>query len=87
MAFVEQPPELNLYPMEERLEAAKKPVMQIQHLLCGGQNLVCGNSINVPFDIALTINVLARNMSNTDTVAIEIRRKEAYKQCKYKENI
>ena len=61
--------------MEERLVALRIPFMSIQVLPCGEQMLLSGNIINVPVDIAPTVNVLPRSMSNTDVVAIKVKKK------------
>ena len=87
MGFVEQPPELYLYPIEGRFVALRIPFMQIWGLSCGGQKLVHGKIVNVPVDNAPALNVLPRNISSTDTVTIKFKRKKAYKWCEFKENI
>ena len=70
MGFVEQPPELTLYSMEERLVEFKIPFMQIRDLPCGWQKLVHRNIVNMSLDTAQTVNVLPRNMSSTDAYKI-----------------
>ena len=83
MVILKQPPELNLYPMEESLVALKTPFMQIWDWPCGGQNLVHWNIVNVPVDIVPTINVLPRSTSNADTVAIKFREKRHINNVNY----
>ena len=43
--------------------------------------------MNVPVDIAPTVNTLPHNLSDTDTIAIKFKRKKEYKKCEFKENI
>ena len=54
-------------------------------MLYGGQKLVHENIVNVPFTIAVTVNVLPRSMSSTDTVEIKV--KKAYTFYEFKETI
>ena len=56
LGFPTQPPELKLYPLEEQLIAPRILFMEFRELQCGGQQLVHGNIVNVPVDIAPTIN-------------------------------
>lgn len=60
--------------------------MQFRELRCGGQQLVHGNIVNVPVDIAPTVNTLPRNMNDTETIAVKFKQKK-YKHCEFKENI
>ena len=61
--------------------------MEFRELKCGGQQLVHGNIVNVPVDIAPTVNTLPRNMSDTETIAVKFKQKKKYKCCEFKENI
>ena len=84
MEFVEQP---SVFVSNgKRLPAYRIPIMQVCNLPCGGQILVHGDIVNVPVDIASTLNVLPRSMSNSDMVSIKFKRKKAYKYCESKEN-
>ena len=76
MRFPEQPPELKLFPMEERLIAQRIPCMQIGSHPMGHQTFVWGNIVNVPVDIASTVNTLPCNLSDTETITIKIQKEE-----------
>ena len=47
--------------------------MQFRELRCGGQQLVHGNIVNVPVDIAPAVNTLPRNMNDTETIAVKFK--------------
>ena len=76
LGFPEQPPELKCYPPEEWLVAFHIPFMQIRDIHTGGQKLVCGIIINVPVDIAPTVNTLPRHMNDTQTIAVKFKWKK-----------
>ena len=80
MKWPDKPPELNLHQLEERLIALRIPFMQIRELPRGGQYSLKGNVINVPVDIQPTINCLPRPMDENFTVAIQLKKKLAYKK-------
>ena len=86
LGFPPQPPELKLYPIEEQLVVLCLPVMQIKNSQCGGQTLVHGNIVNVPVNIAPTVNILPRHMKDTDTIIIKFKQKK-YKCYEYQENV
>ena len=87
MDFHQGLPELELYPLEERLVAPRIPFMQFRQLQCGGQQSVIGNMVNVPNDIAPMVNTLPRHMNDTDTITIKFKRKRQYKRWELKENV
>ena len=58
IGFPELPPQLKLYSMEERLIAPRIIFMLLQDHPVGGQTFVRGNFVNVPADIAPTVNTL-----------------------------
>ena len=87
LGFPPRPPELELYPLEECLVAPRIPFMQFRQLRCGGQQSVIGNMVNVPNDIAPTVNTLPRHMNDTDTITIKFKRKRQYKRWELKENV
>ncbi|KAK3108678.1 hypothetical protein FSP39_013177 [Pinctada imbricata] len=87
MKWPEKPPELNLHPMEERVISLRIPFMQMRELPRGGQYCVKGNVINVPVDIQPTINALPRNMDDTFTIPLKLKKKLSYKKCDFTENI
>ena len=57
------------------IKSPRIPFMQFRELKCGGQQLVHGIIVNVPVDIAPTINTLPRNMNNTETIAVKFKQK------------
>ena len=54
--------------------------MQFSQLCCGGQQSVIGNMVNVPNDIATTVNTLTRHMKDTETIRVKFKRKRQYKR-------
>ena len=88
MGFPEQPTELNLNGMEERLTSPRLTLFQMRDLPCGAQKSVRGNSVNLPIDIAPTVDMLPRTLDNSETIAINFKRRMCYKGCAFKkENI
>ena len=88
MGFPPQPKELKLNGMEERFTAPRLTLFQMRDLPCGGQKSVRGNSVNLPIDIAPTVDMLPRTLDNTETTAINYKHCLCYKGCAFKqENI
>ena len=87
MGFPELPHQLKLYSIEERLIAPRIVFMLLQDHRVGGQTFVRGNSVNVPVDIAPTVNTLPRSLNDSETETIKFKRKKQYKKCEFKENI
>ena len=88
MGFPPQPKELLLNGMEERFTAPRLTLFQMRDLPCGGQKSVRGNSVNLPIDIAPTVDMLPCTLDNTETIAINYKRRLCYKGCAFKqENI
>ena len=87
MGFPLLPPELQLYSMEERLIALRIIFMLLRDHPVGGQTFVRGNFVNVPVDIAPTVNTLPRCLNESEIVTIKFKRKIQYKQCEFKETI
>ena len=88
MGFPRQPQELKLNGMEERFTAPRLTLFQMRDLPCGGQKSVRGNSVNLPIDIAPTVEMLPHTLDNTETIAINYKRHLCYKGCAFKqENI
>ena len=88
MGFPQQPEELKLNGMEERFTAPRLALFQMRDLPCGGQKSVRGNSVNLPIDIAPTVEMLPRTLDNTETIAINYKCRLCYKGCAFKqENI
>ena len=61
MGFPPIPPDLKLYLMEERLVALRIVFMMLRDHPIGGQTFVRGNFVNVPVDVAPTVNSLPRS--------------------------
>ena len=60
MGFPELPHQLKLYSMEERLIPPRIVFILLQDHPVAGQTFVRGNFVNVPVDIAPTVNTLLR---------------------------
>ena len=87
MKFYDIPEELQLVQMEERCIALRQPFFQIRELPNGGQRSIKGNVVNVPMDVAKTIDALPRDLNKTETIGIKFKKKVSYKKCDYNENI
>jgi hypothetical protein len=87
MGFPDKPKELELFPLEERLVSLRIPFMQIRQLPSGGQFSVKGNVVNVPVDIQPTIQSLPRNIDESGTIAVKLKKRLEYKSCDYSENV
>ncbi len=87
MKFYDIPEELVLVQMEERCLALRQPFFQIKELPNGGQRSIKGNVVNVPMDVAKTINALPRDLTETETIGIKFKKKISYKKCDFTENI
>ena len=87
MGFPKLPPQLKLFSMEERLIAPRIVFMLLRDHPVGRQTFVRGNFVNVPVDIAPTVNILPRSLNETETVTIKFKRKKQYKKCEFKETI
>ena len=85
--FPPQPDELKLYPVEERIISPLMPFMTIIELPVGGQQALKGSICHVPVDISPTVNSLPRNLEDTETVSVKIKRKKIYKGAVFSENI
>ena len=87
MGFPDIPSELEIFPMEERLIALQIAFIQLRdHPICR-QTFSKGNMVNVPINIVPTINMLPRDIRDTQTIAIKFKRKKQYKCCEFYENI
>ena len=74
MGFPQKPKELDLNGMEECFTAPRLTLFQMRDLACGGQKSVRGNSVNLPIDIAPTVDMLPHTLDNTETIAINFKR-------------
>ena len=87
MGFPPQPQELKLNG-QEHFTAPRLTLFQMRDLPCGGQKSVRGNSVNLPIDIAPTVEMLPHTLDNTETIAINYKCCVCYKGCAFKqENI
>ena len=88
MGFPPKPKELDLNGMEERFTCPRLTLFQMRYFPCGGQLSVRGNFVNLPIDIAPTVDMLPRTLDNTETITINFKRRMCYKGCAFKqENI
>ena len=87
MLFPEKPEILNLTSLEERLVAPRIPFMQIRELPRGGQLSIHGNVVNVPADVTATVNCLPKLLSESDTIAVRLKRRLSYKHCYQFQNV
>ena len=87
MGFPEQPLELQLYPMEERLISPVLTFFQMRYNPIGGWAFVWSNVVDIHVDIAPTVKLLPWNQNDTQTVAVKFKHKKEYKKCEYHENI
>ena len=70
MGFPSVPAELQLYGMEERNICPR-------HFM-GGHTRVLGNVVNVPVDVAPTVETLPRSLSDTETIVVKYKQKLEY---------
>ncbi|KAJ8017378.1 hypothetical protein HOLleu_45264 [Holothuria leucospilota] len=76
LSFGNIPPALvDLYPLEERLVAARIPFMQIRALPCGDQLKLKGSVVNVPANVSTTISVLPRTLNEAEIITLRLKRK------------
>ena len=87
MGFPHKPQELELHKLEERLISLRIPFMQLRQLARGGQFSMRGNIVNVPVDVSPTVNALPRNLADTATVPIQLKKRLCYKSSDYVENV
>ena len=85
--FPQQPPELLLFPLEERLISPIIPFMNVRECPVGDQKAIYGSICHVPVDVAPTVSSLPCNMQETDTISVKIKCKHSYKHHVLAENI
>ena len=61
--------------------------MNVREHPVGGQKAIYGSICHVPVDVAPTVSSLPRNMQETDTMSVKIKRKHSYKHHVLAENI
>ena len=59
---------------------------QMKTHFMGGHTRVVGNVVNIPGDVAPTVETLPRSLSDTETI-MKYKRKLKYKKCEFRENI
>ena len=80
MSFPEKPVLLDLTPLEERLVSPRIPFMQVRELPRGGQLSLHGNIVNVSSDVNSTAQTLPRNVSESQTICIKLKRRLGHYQ-------
>ena len=85
--FPIQPPELILFPLEERLISPIIPFMNVRECPVGGQKAIHGSICHVPVDVAPTVNSLPHALEENDTISVKIKHKRSYKHHVLPENI
>lgn len=79
-SFPSLPKELQgLTKLEERLISPRIPFMQIKELPRGGQIAMHGNLVNVPADVNKTVKLLPRNMNDSETIPLKLKRSLNFK--------
>ena len=87
MVLPQQPPELDLCNLEERLTALRIPFMQIRCLGAGGQFSLKESVVNVPAQIEPTIRALPRPQFKTETIPVKLKRMMSMTHAVRTENI
>lgn len=85
--FPLKPLELCLHQLEERLLSPRIPFMQMRELPRGGQLSIKGNVVNVPVDVTPTITALPRNLSETQTIPIKLKKRMRFASSVFTENV
>ena len=80
MGFPSVPTELQLSGMEERIICPRLLFFQMRTHFMGGRTQVLGNVVNVPVDVAPTVQTLPRTLSDTETLVVKYKRKLEYKK-------
>lgn len=77
----------NLTPVEERLVSPRIPFMQIRRLGYEKQYGIKGGVVNVPISVDTTTKTLPRNLNDTYTIMVHIKKRLVYKTDVYVETI
>ena len=75
MGFPTVPTELQLYGMEEHINCPRLLFFQMKTHFMGGRTRVVGNVVNVPVDIAPTVETLPRSLSDTEKIIVKYKHK------------
>ena len=73
--FPPVPTELKLYGMEEHIICPRLLFFQMRTHFMGGRTRVLGNVVNIPVDVAHTVQTLPRTLSDTETPCCKIQMK------------
>ena len=73
MGFPSVPTELQLYGMEERIIYPRLLFFQMRTHFMGGHTQVLGNVVNIPVDVAPTVQTLPRTLSETETLVVKYK--------------
>ena len=87
ISFPSVPTQLQLYGMEERIISPRLLFFQMRTHFMGGRTQVLGNVVNVPVDVAPTVQTLPRTLSDMETLVVKYKQKLEYKKCEFQENI
>ena len=68
MGFPSVPTESQLNGMEECIICPRLLFFQMKTHFMGGHTQVLGSVVNVPIDVALTVQTLPRSLSDTETL-------------------
>ena len=87
LGFPDIPDALKLYGMEERVISPRLLFFQMQSHFLGRCTCVLGHLVNLAVDVAPTVKMLPRTLSDTQTITVRYKRKFEYKKCEFTENI
>ena len=87
MGFPDIPDALKLYGMEERVVSPRLLFFQMRSHFLGRRTRVIGHVVNLAVDVAPTVKILPRTLSDTQTITVRYKRKFEYKKCEFTENI
>ena len=62
---------------------SKTVVFPNENNFMGGRTQVLGNVVNVPVDVAPTVQILPRTLSDTETLVVKYKQKLEYKKCEF----
>ena len=80
MGFPNIPDELKLYPMEVRIVSPRLLFFQMRSHFLGKRTRAIGHVVNIAVDVAPTVKMLPRSLSDTHTITIKYKRKFEYKK-------
>ena len=87
LGFPDIPDALKLYGMEEWVISPRLLFFQMRSHFLGRRTRVIGHVVNLAVDVAPTVKMLPRTLSDTQTITVRYKRKFEYKKCEYTENI